>query len=60
MYGVVAANIINIIINPVLVYGLLGFPELGARGSATSTLIVRIFLVVYILLISTKWKRTPN
>lgn len=60
MYGVVAANIINIIINPVLVYGLLGFPELGARGSATSTLIVRIFLVVYILLYIHKMEKNPK
>ena len=41
MYGIIAANILNIIVNPVLVYGKFGFPELGAVGSATSTLIVR-------------------
>ena len=60
MYGVVAANLINIMINPVLVYGLLGFPELGARGSATSTLIVRIFLVVYIFLYLHKMRKNPK
>ena len=60
MYGVVVANIINIIINPVLVYGLLGFPELGARGSAISTLIVRIFLVIYIVLYIRKMEKNPK
>ena len=60
MYGVVTANLINIMINPVLVYGLLGFPELGARGSATSTLIVRIFLVVYIFLYLHKMRKNPK
>lgn len=60
MYGVVAANLVNIMINPVLVYGLLGFPELGARGSATSTLIVRIFLVVYILIYIHKMEKNPK
>ena len=60
MYGVVAANIINIMINPVLVYGLFGFPELGARGSAISTLIVRIFLVIYIVLYIRKMEKNPK
>jgi len=60
MYGVVAANIVNIIINPVLVYGLLGMPELGARGSAISTLIVRIFLVIYIVIYIRKMEKNPK
>ncbi len=60
MYGVVAANIINIMINPLLVYGLLGFPELGARGSAISTLIVRIFLVIYIVIYIRKMEKNPK
>ena len=49
MYGIIVANILNIMINPVLVYGKFGLPELGAVGSATSTLIVRIFLALYML-----------
>lgn len=60
MYGVVAANLLNIMINPVLVYGLLGFPEMGAQGSATSTLIVRIFLSIYILLYIRHMKKDPK
>lgn len=49
MYGIIIANVVNVIINPVLVYGKFGFPEMGAVGSATSTLIVRIFLALYML-----------
>ncbi len=60
MYGILAANVLNIIINPVLVYGLLGFPEMGACGSATSTLIVRIFLAVYIQYYIYRMKKNPK
>ena len=60
MYGILAANVLNLMINPVLVYGLLNFPEMGACGSATSTLIVRIFLAVYIQYYIYRMKRNPK
>jgi len=59
-YGVLAANVVNILINPVLVWGKLGFPELGAVGSATSTLIVRIFLALYMLYYIYRMKKNPK
>lgn len=39
---------INVFFNVILVFGLLGFPALGIRGSATATLIARIceFLII--------------
>ena len=60
MYGVIIANILNIAINPVLVYGKLGLPELGAVGSATSTLIVRIFLATFMLYYIARMKKNPK
>ena len=60
MYGIIAANVLNIIINPVLVYGKFGLPELGAIGSATSTLIVRIFLAAYILFYIHRMRKNPK
>ncbi len=60
MYAILAANILNIIINPVLVYGKFGFPELGAVGSATSTLIVRIFLALYMLYYIRRMRLNPK
>lgn len=60
MYAIIVANILNIIINPVLVYGKFGFPEMGAVGSATSTLIVRIFLAAYMIYYIYKMKKNPK
>lgn len=34
---------INLILNPILIFGLLGAPAMGIQGSATATLISRIF-----------------
>jgi MATE family multidrug resistance protein len=47
MYAVIASNIINIIFNYLLIYGIWIFPELGIVGAALGTVISRIFLVFY-------------
>lgn len=36
------AVILNIILNAIFIYGLLGFPAMGAKGAALATLIARI------------------
>jgi len=59
-YGVLAANVVNIAINPLLVWGKLGLPEMGAVGSATTTLIVRILLALYILNYIYRMKKNPK
>ncbi|MCE3281491.1 MAG: efflux family protein [Chitinophagaceae bacterium] len=41
------ANIFNIILNPLLINGWAGFPELGLEGSAVATLIGRGVGVIY-------------
>lgn len=60
MYAIIIANILNVMINPVLVYGKFGFPEMGAVGSATSTLIVRIFLAFFMIYYIYRMKRNPK
>ncbi len=49
MVIMIAANIINIFANYIMVYGLYGMPELGAEGSIWATFIVRCAQVVAIL-----------
>lgn len=41
--------IINLILNILLINGYLGFPAMGLNGSATSTLITRILMVIAML-----------
>jgi len=41
MILMVGVNIVNIILNPVLIFGLFGFPALGVAGSALATILSR-------------------
>ncbi|MGY8985255.1 MAG: MATE family efflux transporter [Sphingomonadales bacterium] len=42
IYVMIFANIANVIMSYILIYGMWGFPEMGALGSATVTTILRL------------------
>ena len=58
MYATLIANIINILLNYILIFGKFGFPAMGIVGAAYGTLASRIIMVVYLWLLLRGKKRS--
>lgn len=55
MYALAAGCIVNIILDPVLIFGLAGFPKLGVAGAAIATVIGQTSsLVIYLIICAKK------
>lgn len=46
----------NIILDPILIFGLLGFPAMGVAGAAVATVVAQIISMIYIMIVLFKGK----
>ncbi len=58
MFSQGAGAITNIILDPIMIFGLLGFPAMGIRGAALATVIGQIFAMV--LSLAFNMKKNPD
>jgi len=48
MYATIIANIVNVVLNYLFIFGKFGFPQLGIVGAAIGTLASRVIMLVYL------------
>ena len=60
MYATLIANIINVILNYLLIFGKFGFPEMGMVGAALGTLISRVIMLIYLWVLLRYKKRSRD
>ena len=57
MWILLTGNVINVVGNALLIYGLGGFPEMGLDGAGLATLLSRIYMAVALLVVVARRRR---
>ena len=60
MYATILANLLNVAINYVLIFGKFGFPQMGIVGAAVGTLVSRFVMVAYLWWLLAKREKSKS
>lgn len=58
MYATLVANLVNVVLNYMFIFGKWGAPQMGVVGAAIGTLASRMVLVIYLWFLLSKHKKT--
>jgi MATE family multidrug resistance protein len=58
MYATLIANVVNVILNYIFIFGKFGMPQLGIVGAAIGTLASRIIMLIYLWYLLSQHYRT--
>lgn len=58
MAVLLTANLVNVLVNWLLIFGNLGMPALGVNGAAWATVLSRVYMAVALLLVIAWYERT--
>lgn len=57
-FALISANLVNLAGNWIFIYGKLGMPAMGVRGSAISTVVARIYMAAVLVYVA--WRHERN